>query len=271
MRTIILQNVSTKETRTVKQAILLSDKDEYKLIRSDIVELSKHKDDLLNRAVPIGSVEFVREAMNVAGIKEPEIHPYPIREYKFLQREISSTTLKELLTSLFEFTGNFKKFIKPKKIKLFTGFVFGVDSSQRYDSDFLHEQLCLLLRNPDEELFVSDVVDFLSEWRYYINDGQILGYARYDEEGDDGAPEPDINIVKEYVYLYEFFLNVIYTKRHTNPPYVLDFGVLSTGETALVEYNAPWAIGLYGDALTPKQYLKFLIDGWDYMELINER
>lgn len=251
MKTLLLQNVSTIETRTVKQAVCLSDKHEYNIIRLDIDSIISywHVD---SSYVPIGSVEFVREFMRIKSIKEPEIDPYPNRDYRFLHREISTSNLKEILKSFFIFDSSYKKFIKPKKVKLFTGFIIGTDSSQIYSSDFLYEQICALLRYPEEELFVSGVVDFLSEWRYYIQDNKVIGYARYDEEGEDDAPEPVLDVVQEYAGL----LN----KQH---PYVLDFGVTSNYDTVLVEYNAPWAIGLYGNAITPKQYLKFLIDGWE--------
>lgn len=248
MKTLLLQNVSTVETRTVKQAVALSNKDEYNVVRVDIDSLLTYW-EVDPSYIPVGSVEFVRAFMEVSGIKEPEINPYPITERKFLHRKVYSGKCPE--------EGIW--FIKPKKLKLFNGFVYDASKPYLDFTAYEREQIDVMLENVHQEYWISEAVDFLSEWRYYIDRGQILGYARYDEEGEDDAPEPEIDSVKEYVDLLE----LIYYKGLMNHPYVLDFGVLSTGETALVEYNAPWAIGLYGGALTPKQYLKFLIDGWE--------
>lgn len=65
MKTLILQNVSTKEIRTVVQAVALADKNEYYIIRSDIDDLEKYSEELRS-AIPVGSVEFVRKAMEIA-------------------------------------------------------------------------------------------------------------------------------------------------------------------------------------------------------------
>jgi hypothetical protein len=40
-------------------------------------------------------------------------------------------------------------------------------------------------------------------------------------------------------------------------------GVLSTGETAIVEVNDFWAIGLYDRALNPRVYLDLLQRRWN--------
>lgn len=229
---IIVQNASTMETRTVIQAIALSD--DYNLIRCDISDINKFN------GIPVGSVEFVREYMVSHNIKEPFVNPYPINRFRFLKRDVSfrcginGRDLHE------------RFFIKPVKLKLFTGFVF--DSRAEYYDDFTREQLEVLSKHPSCDYWVSDVVEFTSEWRYYIQEENIIGYARYDD-CDYETPEPKIGIVQEYINLLDI--------KH---PYVLDFGILLNGDTALVEYNDAWAIGLYGNALSPKQYLNFLIE-----------
>lgn len=231
---IIVQNVSTVETRTVLHAIALSD--DYNLIRSDISEVSKFN------GIPVGSVEFVRAYMKSHDIKEPEINPYPISTFRYLKRNVQ----KRRGINGYDLPDRF--FVKPTKLKLFTGFVF--ESYAKSYDDFTREQLEILSKHPSNDYWISNVVDFCSEWRYYIQNNEIIGYARYDD-GEDESPEPKIGIVTEYKNLLGI-----------KTPYVLDFGVLSNGETALVEFNAPWAIGLYQGALTPTEYLNFLIEGW---------
>lgn len=246
MRTLILQNVSTKEIRTVVQAVAIADKGEYKIIRVDISDLESYSQEL-KTATPIGSVEFVRKAMEIAGIKEPEINPYPITDEKYLHRKV-----RKIEHCFFPF---FDGFVKPTKLKQFTGFVY--DTKDDFD-EYLNEQKELLFevyRNTDKsksyEVWTSDIVDFLAEWRYYIRNEKIVGYARYDDNEEE-IQEPDISLIKEYI-----------SKLEIKHPYVLDFGILSTGATALVEYNDFWSIGLYENALSPKDYLEMLIERFD--------
>nr|QMP83095.1 MAG: hypothetical protein [Caudoviricetes sp.] len=245
MNNLILQNVSTKEIRTVVQAVALSDKNEYNVIRSDMDHLSNYSEEL-KTAVPIGSVEFVRKAMEIAGIQEPCVDPYPLfieEEKTVFKRKIQIQ--KVFPNDLSDFEG---MFVKPFKVKQFTGFVYTSENCE----EFIEEQ-----KNTFSKIrtyvWVSDVVDFIGEWRYYIQNEKIIGYARYDDddENPEELQEPDRSLIKEYI-----------AKLEIKHPYVLDFGILSTGETALVEFNDFWAIGLYENAITPKQYLECLIERW---------
>lgn len=230
----------------------MSDKNEYSIIRCDIDSLNRYSEEL-KTAVPIGSVEFVRKAMEIAGIKEPEINPYPIIDEKYLHRTVRKNDL--IGHCFFPF---YCGFVKPTKLKQFTGFVY----SPKEDSDeYLNEQKALLYEaymNADKsksyEVWTSEIVEFLGEWRYYIRNEKIIGYARYDDddENPEEIQEPDRSLIKEYI-----------SKLNIKHPYVLDFGILSTGETALVEYNDFFAIGLYQNALSPKDYLEMLIERFE--------
>lgn len=251
MKTILLQNVSTKETRTVKQAVLLSDSSEYKIITCDINDLEKYKNEDF---VPIGSVEFVKKYASILGIENIIINPYPIQNREFLLRTVRISTLQEL----FSLTSSV--FVKPFNIKQFNGFVFDPNKPISEYSEHDMEQLNIVLSLKLEEfIWISNVVNFVSEYRYYIQNGEIIGYARYDELEEENVPEPNLQIIKNYINL----LNCLY--KWDNKPYCLDFGVLDSGDTVMVECNEAWAIGLYGDALKPKEYLKFLISGWNYL------
>jgi len=254
MRTIILQNVSSKEIREVSKAIALFDKDDYELIRLDISELKQHRKELIYGAVPVGSVEFCREAMKVVGIREPYINSYPNISWIPYYRIISKLPVSVVLDLVTD-----KKFIKPTKVKRFNGFVYDRKIPVMELDDYTKEQVKVLLTLPDnEEIWLSDVVDFLSEFRYYIDNGEIVGFARYDDSEEEGDHLiPDLTVVKNFA-----------SKLSKSHPYVLDFGVLSSGETALVEYNAFYAIGLYPDAITAKKYLELLVKYWDHIRSI---
>jgi len=43
----------------------------------------------------------------------------------------------------------------------------------------------------------------------------------------------------------------------------LDFGILTTGELALVEANSPYACGWYGK--NHKLYFEWIVAGWEYL------
>lgn len=92
----------------------------------------------------------------------------------------------------------------------------------------------------------SEVVRFENEWRYYVADGKVLTGEWYsgDEENTPDAPELNIKIPEWYCG-------------------ALDFGMLTTGELALVEANSPYACGWYGK--DHKLFVEWLIKGWAYM------
>ena len=92
----------------------------------------------------------------------------------------------------------------------------------------------------------SDIVKFSNEWRYYVADGKILTGEWYDgdEELTPDAPELNLSIPEGYCG-------------------ALDFGMLTTGQLALIEANSPYACGWYGkkDSL----YVDWVIKGWKYL------
>ena len=100
---------------------------------------------------------------------------------------------------------------------------------------------------PDGKLLISDVVEFVQEWRYYVANGEVLATGWYDGSDED-EPAPDLNIKWP-----KHFCGAV------------DFGRLSTGEIALVESQHPYACGWYGD--DHKAYIEWLIKGWEYMQI----
>ncbi len=126
-------------------------------------------------------------------------------------------------------------FVKPAdRHKRFTGFVtFGGYRKKK--------------RGP---YWCSEVVSFLNEWRYYVANGKVLVGEWYDgdQEATPEAPELKIDIPADYCG-------------------ALDFGMLTTGELALVEANSPYACGWYGK--NNDLYVEWLIKGWEYLNETN--
>lgn len=205
-------NVSAIEKRAVMHAAMLID-----------AKIVQHGSSFLSTtACPIGSVEFVKGHMEKCGIAIPDHMTYPSCLRRFMGRSIAQMSW-----------GSAKEmgdvFVKPRNdVKKFTGaLVRDLVSSPE------------MPKLPDDyPVWVSEPVQFVSEWRYYVLHGiAIIGQGRYDD-GDDSAPRPDIGIVLDAV-------RVMVENGDAVAGYALDFGVTQTGETILVEVNDGWALGYY--------------------------
>jgi hypothetical protein len=208
--------------------------------------LQEHAAALRVHALPVGSVEYVREAMRLAQVLEPPNLSYPEPLAHLLRRRVERRRAGDVIG---------RWFVKPVRTKAFTGFVF--DTMQDPDTLCEHdrEQHAAFMELPaDEPVWISEPVKFLCEWRYYVHDGRIVGQARYDPDGADDAPLPDRDLV---VGAVSAMLDV--PSSHT---FAIDMGVLDSGETALVECNDAWALGLYGRGLDSKAYLQMLWSRW---------
>jgi ATP-grasp domain, R2K clade family 3 len=208
--------------------------------------LADHSIDLKNGATPVGSVEFIRHAMEISGLKEPENISYPPGSEQYLKRQVWRSTADKAL----RMTG--KRFVKSSTTKGFTGFVLDSESGSlgldNHDQLQFHKLSAMV---PDTEVWVSEVVNWVSEYRYYVQEDLVIGYARYDQSENDDVPEPDKGEVGRCI-----------KDLGIGHAYALDMGVLSSGDTALVEVNDAWAIGLYGGAMKPLEYVKFLVSRW---------
>jgi hypothetical protein len=191
-----------------------------KLVARGFVELGPY--DLV-----AGSISFIKHALRrygkeLANVEEPS---YPACLTNYYRRKITPgfrlNGAKELLDKGHRF------FIKPEAAKRFTGFV--ADNS--YDPRFNGA-------SGQCPVYMSEVVEFVSEWRCYITHNRHTALSFY-----DGDPKiaPDLGVVSEVVRL---------SGKHAAPAgYVIDFGVLADGRTAVVEVNDGYAVGAYGDGI----------------------
>jgi hypothetical protein len=99
----------------------------------------------------------------------------------------------------------------------------------------------------DHEVLISEYILFASEWRCFVCRGQILDLCRYQGEV---FRYPDPQIVQKAV------------ADHKNAPagYGIDFGVLVTGQTVLVEVNEGYSLNPYG--LESMEYAELLEARW---------
>lgn len=245
IRFFLLQTPSTYETRAMRLAGAVMDG--YEVISTSFEHLDAHASMLASgEAMPVGSVEFVREAMRVGGIEEPAFVTYPNSLKPWLRRLVNQRKAGEILG---------RWFVKPVQTKLFSGLVFDTLEDPALlspESQDRHEGF--LTVPADTPVWCSEPVNFVSEWRYYVNaEGTVLGGGRYDEDGEDDAPQPDRTEVEKAA---------LAGSGELGHGFALDMGVLFTGETALVEANDAIATGLYGSVLTPREYAYWLMDRW---------
>lgn len=147
-------------------------------------------------------------------------------------------------------------FVKPVRTKLFTGFVFdGARPPAQINSNDWMERRAFMDLPADELVWVSEVVDLVCEWRFYVAGRKILGQARYDPDGEDGALAPDHGIVRSMA-----------ADLQLEHPVAIDVGVTRQGQTILIEVNDAWALGNYHQALTDRQYTEFLYARWQQLQ-----
>ncbi|WP_454727911.1 MULTISPECIES: ATP-grasp domain-containing protein [Cupriavidus] len=178
--------------------------------------------------VVIGSLPFVLQGMRHAGILVPEPNPYPVSLRPWLHRKVKRLPmLRDALHELEQ--GRGACFVKPAdRWKRFTGFVASDPADLRFQGTSK--------RSP---VWVSTPVRFLSEWRCYVAHGEIraIALANY---GGDPSVLPDEGAMRQACAALQ-------ASGEAPAGYVIDFGVLDTGETALIELNDGFSFGAYGN------------------------
>lgn len=209
--------------------------DGFKQLGEEIRSFQNVKDikDNTESDVIVGGIHDVRYVLDKLGKPYPTLE-YPISIRKYLGRNIWVDTLGSIMTD------NNKRgiFIKPVEGgKLFTGLVINTEADFRG---------CIGAK-PDTEVFCSDVVNFVSEYRCFIRYGEVVDIRHY--RGDRlTVPSKEIleNIVKDY--------------EDAPNSYTIDLGVTDSGKTLLVEVNEGYSVGAYG--LESTAYAKVLATRW---------
>lgn len=187
----------------------------------------------------VGYVDTFLTALQQLGISPPSTNDYPPALHSFFHRRIWESTLQWLHSGILE--GHEAIFAKPKgRKKRFTGHVF------RHVDDLRHTEGA----SKNTPIWCSDVVEWLSEYRIFINKGEIVGIHHY---AGDISVKVNEKIIADALTLFE-------SSGEATAGYALDFGVLADGTTALVEWNDGFSLGSYG--LDKKFYTDLLIARW---------
>ena len=170
--------------------------------------------------IPVGSVQFVNKVLSFhdKGPMMPINIPKCLREEKFLSRKIAFAKNREEIDKIKTDWNAKHVFIKSNTgVKLWTPELYT-------GKDIIPE---------DTEYFVSEHVDFISEWRCFVYRGELRGIKHYLDD--------------EWVMPSKEFINdCIKTIGNTIPSYTLDVGILPNGKTAVIEVHNFLSCGLYG-------------------------
>jgi len=194
-----------------------------------------------------GDMDAMHGAMSQLKIDIPAPNDYPESLTPFLCRRVWKSTLGEVERRVFDEAGT-PLFVKPAaRRKNFTGRVVGLSNDSM--------QIGAVSRA--QEVWCSEVVTWKSEFRVYVIDDNIVGVDHYAGDPDETL---DLSRVQKAVMAY---------RQSGDAPsaYGIDFGILKTGETALVEANDGFSLGAYGIAARP--YTDLLVRRWQ--ELLQAR
>lgn len=185
----------------------------------------------------VGGSGTVTHALSRLGVAIPTIEDLPEPLSSFRERHIQQSTLGKIRS---EFNSQASAvFIKPISIpKAFPATVI------KTFRDFIPSS-----KYPDEfSVLVSDPVDFVSEWRFFVLRGRVVGAGWY-----LGNPLifPNTSVVS----------NALDCWGDLAPAgYGIDFGVTADQRTILVEVNEGYSLGCLG--LNPFTYSQILEARW---------
>jgi hypothetical protein len=182
--------------------------------------------------VIVGNINHVLTGLKNLGVPFPEAVDYPEPLTPYLGRRIWKDRLNRIWTD----ETTWPVFVKPTKQKQFDGKLVTC----------LHDMRGLGDQHEDREIWCSEPVNFVTEYRCFVRYGKMVDCRRY--KGDiKTAPNFDVveSCIKDYV--------------GQPAAYCLDFGVSEDGRTLLIEANDGFAMGSYG--------VNFL----DYAKLVSAR
>ena len=186
----------------------------------------------------VGGAGAVRHALSRLGVSSPTIDDLPEPLAAFRGRRVWRSTLGEIRATSSDHGPPI--FVKPlRDPKAFPARVVAA-----------FRDLIPSAHVPDEmPVLVSDLIEFVSEWRFFVLRGQVVGAGWYH---GDSLSFPDPSVVGDAVRTWG---------AQAPAGYAIDFGVTADGRTALVEVNEGYSLGCMG--LRPVLYSQILEARWD--------
>jgi hypothetical protein len=182
----------------------------------------------------VGGIQTVRRAISLLGGITPPNIDYPDEITPLLGRHIHEGRLGDVRASV-DTEGYRPVFVKPIAQKYFTGRVIAK-----------FRDIIPLAKYPaDTPVWVSEIVDFKSEYRVFVRGKEVQSVRPY--KGDPLLfPNPET--IKQAVTSLRL------------KTYCLDVGVNQQGQTLVVEVNDAFAFGTYG--LKTEVHAHMLLSRW---------
>jgi hypothetical protein len=186
-----------------------------------------------------GDMDAMHGAMKQLGIEPPVPNDFPTSLARYFRRKVWRSSIRALEHALEE---GREIFAKPAgRRKRFTGRVFTSPADRYYLSG----------TSAQEPLWCSEVVRWISEFRVYVIHGEVVSINPYQGDASESLCESTLRDAIE-----------AFTGSGEAPAaYGIDFGVLDTGETALVEANDGYSLGAYG--IDAESYTRLLFTRWE--------
>ncbi|KAF3888840.1 MULTISPECIES: ATP-grasp domain-containing protein [Nostocales] len=189
----------------------------------------------------VGDIPCVLGALKQVGIPEPQPNDYPTSLINFMHRRTWISTLEQLEVG-FRNGVYPPTFVKPAtRRKRFTGFIL--------ESEYDFWQVYGVSRQ--EKLLCSEVVSWVSEYRVYVVRSQIRSCDCY-------RGNADVPLDTEKVLCA---IQALDSAGESHAGYAIDFGVLASGKTALVEMNDGFALGAY--TIDRQNYTDMILARWE--------
>jgi len=209
-------------------------------IKCELVEAQRIEDGSLplsKTSLVAGGLRTVESAMEQIGMKVPTANNLPDELKKYFGRTIEKTTLGVIRERWNSGTPE-PCFIKPlTQNKGFPGIAL-----------FNLDDLKTLNNLPgDVGVIVSEYVLFDSEWRIFVCNEEIVGISHYQ---GDWFCFPDKSTIESAIRDF----------KSAPAGYGIDFGVLSSGQTVIVESNDGYSLGAY--SLNSVDYSRLLEARW---------
>ena len=200
-----------------------------------------------NQSLVVGDMSCVLGALKQLGIPEPLINDYPACLNYLMYRKKWISTVSKLEKRFID--GNYAPiFAKPAtRSKRFTGCIFETE----------HDLYKIYGVSRQEKLLCSEVVYWVSEYRVYVVNSEIRSVDFYN---GDNSVFIDVKQVQQAIKALD-------DAGESYAGYAIDFGVLDSGETALVEMNDGFAVGAY--SIDRKNYTDLILARWE--ELLSSR
>ncbi len=201
--------------------------------------------DLSDDVFFAGTVKSVTGALAQLEKELPQLLCYPHCLRDYLQRKVWISSLRELKNYFTEGSGK-AVFAKPyDDTKRFTG----TKISSLMDISVLGDI------SDSTKIWCSELVNFMTEYRVYISNGEIINISHYD--GDKNV-SLDRSVVDNA-------LNKMTSSEESVAGFAMDFGVNNTGDTILIEVNDGFGLGAY--KIGADEYYELIASRW--MQLVS--